>query len=125
MLLLEKINNLILEEKLSIKNGISEFINSSTLYGINILNENINIEKNCVKLMTLHASKGLEFKYVYIIGVNSGLIPIKQRYEDEDEYEEEKRLFFVGITRAKDFLEISYYTNPDEPRVFDSPSEFL
>lgn len=125
MLLLEKINNLILEEKLSIKNGISEFINSSTLYGINILNENINMEKNCVKLMTLHASKGLEFKYVYIIGVNSGLIPIKQRYEDEDEYEEEKRLFFVGITRAKDFLEISYYTNPDEPRVFDSPSEFL
>lgn len=125
MILLEKINNLILEKKLSIKDGISEFINSSALYGINILNENINIEKNCVKLMTLHASKGLEFKYVYIIGVNNGLIPIRQRYEDEDEYEEEKRLFFVGITRAKDFLEISYYTNPDEPRVFDSPSEFL
>ena len=123
MIFLEKINNLILEKKLTIKEGISEFVNSSTLYGINILNENINLEKNCVKLMTLHASKGLEFKYVYIIGANDGLIPISQ--SNMDEYEEEQRLFYVGITRAKDFLEISYYTNPDEPRVFDSPSEFL
>ncbi len=125
MVLLEKINNLILDKKLSIKDGISEFINYSALYGVNILNENINIEKNCVKLMTLHASKGLEFKYVFIIGANDGLIPLMRSYDSKDELDEEMRLFFVGITRAKDFLEISYYINPEEPRVFDSPSKFL
>ncbi|MEG2993547.1 MAG: ATP-dependent helicase [Bacilli bacterium] len=125
MLLLEKINTLIASNKISINEGISEFINFSALYGTNILNENINLEKNCIKLMTLHASKGLEFKYVYIIGANKGLIPLVRAYGNEDEYNEEKRLFFVGITRAKDFLEISYYTDPDGPRIFDSPSNFL
>lgn len=49
---------------------IINFLNSSSLYGINFLNEEVNMSANSVKLMTLHASKGLEFKQVYIIGVN-------------------------------------------------------
>lgn len=122
-ILIEKIQNYIVHKNISLKEGINEFINSSALYGIDILNDNINIKKNCVKLMTLHASKGLEFKYVFIIGANYGLIPIHTK--NEFEYNEEKRLFFVGITRAKDYLEISYYTKPDEQRVTEGKSIFL
>ena len=62
--------------------------------------------------MTIHASKGLEFSCVFITGVNHGLIPL--RTGDMEGEEEERRLFFVGITRAKDHLELSYYMNPQE-----------
>ena len=74
--------------------------------------EDISWEKDSVKLMTIHASKGLEFSCVFITGVNYGLIPLRTR--DMEGEEEERRLFFVGITRAKDHLELSYYTNPQE-----------
>ena len=80
-------------------------------------------EEKTVKLMTLHASKGLEFRYVFIIGVNDGLIPLNPRNEEEEE--EERRLFYVGMTRAKEFLELSYYTNPDGVRVFPGPGRYL
>ena len=107
----------------SILDGIKEFINFSALYGVDILKENIHISEDSVKLMTLHACKGLEFKYVFIIGVNYGLIPLLK--DDIEELDEEKRLFFVGITRAIDNLEISYYTSPGSPRVISGPSNFL
>ena len=77
-----------------------------------MLREDISREKDSVKLMTIHASKGLEFSCVFITGVNYGLIPLRTR--DMEGEEEERRLFFVGITRAKDHLELSYYTNPQE-----------
>ena len=80
-------------------------------------------EKETVKLMTLHASKGLEFRHVFIIGVNNGLIPLNPGNEEEEE--EERRLFFVGMTRAKESLELSYYTNPDGARVFPGPGRYL
>ena len=74
------------------------------------------------KLRTLHACKGLEFKYVFIIGVNYGLLPL---LKSSDEMAEEKRLFFVGITRVKDNLELSYYTNPEQRRVLGEPSQYV
>lgn len=103
--------------------GLSHFINSSALYGLSILQKNVNYDDDSVKLMTLHASKGLEFQYVYIVGVNYGLIPIQARNPEEEE--EERRLFFVGITRAKDYLELSYYTNPDNYRALEGESRFI
>ncbi len=111
------------EQSLEPQQGLREFLNASTLYGKEIISRSIHSEKDSVKLMTLHASKGLEFSYVFIIGVNYGLIPLHCR--DEEEEEEEKRLFFVGITRAKDQLELSYYTSSGQNRVAKGASFYL
>lgn len=104
--------------------GIRDYLNNSMLYGSRILNDQSGENgADSVKLMTLHASKGLEFRGVFISAANLGLMPIPAKGPLEEE--EEKRLFFVGITRAKDFLEISYHTNPDEFGVYGIPSPFL
>ncbi|MBW8002465.1 MAG: AAA family ATPase [Planctomycetes bacterium] len=64
--------------------------------------------KGAVSLMTLHAAKGLEFENVFIVGLEEGMLPHERAADNEDELEEERRLFFVGITRAKTRLFISY-----------------
>lgn len=79
--------------------------------------------EDTVYLMTLHASKGLEFDYVFIIGMNQGLIPLRCKSMEQEE--EERRLFFVGLTRARKNLELSYYTNPTIPGAFETPSNYL
>ncbi|MEA3489528.1 MAG: UvrD-helicase domain-containing protein [Candidatus Omnitrophota bacterium] len=60
-----------------------------------------------VALMTLHAAKGLEFKCVFIVGCENGLLPYSLFKTRESDPEEEKRLFYVGMTRAKEFLFLS------------------
>lgn len=132
---LERICKYCKEKGCGLIDGTSEFVNQSALYGVNVLNgdgepdidgkkdSNGSSSGDAVKLMTLHASKGLEFRTVFLIGMNQGLIPLySQNFEQE---EEERRLFFVGITRAKDELELSYYTNPGDPRVSEEYSRYL
>ena len=58
--------------------------------------------------MTLHLSKGLEFKHVFIVGLEEDLFPSALSYNTRSELEEERRLFYVGITRAKENLYLSY-----------------
>ena len=64
-----------------------------------------NREDNAVNFMTLHSAKGLEFRTVFLVGVEDGIIPSRQNFEDEEKVEEERRLFYVGCTRAMDALE--------------------
>ncbi|MBI3366650.1 UvrD-helicase domain-containing protein, partial [Candidatus Roizmanbacteria bacterium] len=61
-----------------------------------------------VRLMTLHQAKGLEFSHVFIIGLEEGLLPHSRSIDNIYELEEERRLFYVGITRAKSRLYITY-----------------
>jgi DNA helicase-2/ATP-dependent DNA helicase PcrA len=120
-----------LDEELSKTNAefliaLKDFLNSSALYGLDILAPNESaVSEDTVKLMTLHACKGLEFQYVFIIGVNDGLIPLRVTSKREQNLEEEKRLFFVGITRAKDRLELSYYSSPDDSRILPGKSSYI
>ena len=67
-----------------------------------------NDEVKQVTLMTIHSSKGLEFPIVFIAGLEEGLFPISQYLDQNDELEEERRLFYVGATRAMDKLYLTY-----------------
>lgn len=71
--------------------------------------DSVDANKGAVTLMTLHASKGLEFPSVYIIGIESGLIPHERAVREGDiaSFEEERRLLFVGITRAMQRLTLT------------------
>ena len=66
-------------------------------------------------LMTMHAAKGLEFPVVFITGCEENLIPFKQRNSEQADIEEERRLFYVAMTRAKDRL---YLTRAKKRRIY-------
>lgn len=68
-------------------------------------------EKEHVTLMTVHAAKGLEFPNVFVVGMEEGLFPSQRSASTERELEEERRLFYVAITRAKDHCYLSYAKN--------------
>ncbi len=65
-------------------------------------------DSNKVTLMTVHSAKGLEYKFVYIVGVEENLFPSQRAMESPDGLEEERRLFYVALTRAKERAVISY-----------------
>ncbi len=90
---------------------------------------------DCVHLMTLHSAKGLEFPDVYLVGMEEGLFPHQRSSEDLIQLEEERRLCYVGITRAKKTLTLTYTQHrrlhgsdyyPQPSRFIDEiPSELL
>ncbi|MCD4728652.1 MAG: ATP-dependent helicase, partial [Pirellulales bacterium] len=84
-------------------------------------------EADRVTLMTLHASKGLEFPVVFLTAVEEGLLPHERSRERADQLEEERRLMFVGITRARQELQISMarYRDFRGQRKLTIPSSFL
>ncbi|MGA2911028.1 MAG: UvrD-helicase domain-containing protein [Candidatus Levyibacteriota bacterium] len=65
-------------------------------------------KKNAVNMMTLHAAKGLEFKVVFMVGMEEGLFPHSRSMMDKNELEEERRLCYVGMTRAREKLFLTY-----------------
>jgi DNA helicase-2/ATP-dependent DNA helicase PcrA len=84
-------------------------------------------KSNRVSLMTLHCAKGLEFPVVFLVGMEDGLFPHHRRGEGTEDLEEERRLCYVGMTRAQEKL---YLTNAERRRVFGSerfnfPSRFI
>jgi len=90
---------------------------------------------NVPPLLTLHAAKGLEFPVVFIVGLNDGTLPHSRSFDDPDGMQEERRLLYVGITRAKDRLYLVYaqnrslygYSEPIEPSRYlvDIPAHLL
>jgi len=84
-------------------------------------------ENDRVTLMTMHAAKGLEFPVVFIIAVEQGILPHERSREKREQLEEERRLLFVGITRAEEELELSHALTREfrGQRRMTVPSEFL
>lgn len=70
------------------------------------------VKDNIVNLMTIHMAKGLEFDAVFVVGVNDGLLPHQMSYHNENEIEEERRLMYVAMTRARKELYLTFYHLP-------------
>ena len=84
-------------------------------------------KQDCLTLMTLHASKGLEFPGIFLAGLEEGVFPHQRSIETPDELEEERRLCYVGMTRAQKFL---YLTSAASRRIYNNtqynmPSRFI
>ena len=91
-----------IEEDIS---DLSVFLNRAALESGALQGEEF---EDCVQLMTLHTAKGLEFPLVFLVGVEDGLFPSQQSIFDQVKLEEERRLCYVGITRAMRKLHITY-----------------
>jgi DNA helicase-2/ATP-dependent DNA helicase PcrA len=85
--------------------GLAEFLEEVTLVS-DI--DNWEKKESAVNLMTLHCAKGLEFKHVYLVGVEDGILPSKMNLDDPSQIEEERRLLYVGATRAMEMLQCSF-----------------
>lgn len=89
--------------------------------------DNVDESNDLVLLMTLHSAKGLEFPYVYLVGMEDGIFPGYGALDDPEELEEERRLCYVGITRAKQKLSLSCarsrFRNGEQQ--FNRPSQFI
>ncbi len=97
--------------------------------------DTLDASTNVPTLLTLHAAKGLEFPVVFIVGLNDAILPHVRSHEDPEAMQEERRLLYVGITRAKDQLYLTHttyqynfgFSEPAEPSRFlqDIPQRLL
>ena len=74
--------------------------------------------------MTIHLAKGLEFDTVFIAGCNEGLLPHQMSYHNQEEIEEERRLMYVAMTRARKELYLNFYNIPSR-FLYELPSELV
>lgn len=88
-------------------NSLEELLEKISLFQAN--DEMKNADKPAVKMMTIHLSKGLEFKNVFIAGATEGILPHHRSLASQGELEEERRLMYVAMTRAKEKLFISFF----------------
>lgn len=102
---------------------IPDFLESAALLSVVDTVE----DDNKLMLMTIHASKGLEFPYVYVVGMEENIFPSGGMYISDTEVEEERRLFYVAMTRAKKTLELSFATTRfrNGKHESNSPSRFV
>ena len=107
---------------------LEAFLENVALVQAEYYDGEVNKNKEAVTLMTLHAAKGLEFPIVFMVGMEEGLFPHSRSMFDKEELEEERRLCYVGITRAKEKLYMSYarqrliygsYTSNERSRFID------
>ena len=103
--------------------ALREFLEKMTLAA----EENGSEESVAVRLMTLHNAKGLEFDVVFLVGLEDGLLPHSRSLESNAELEEERRLFYVGLTRAREkaFLSLARRRNLFGSFRDTIPSRFL
>ncbi|MDR1792700.1 MAG: UvrD-helicase domain-containing protein [Bacteroidales bacterium] len=112
------------EEQEIVFPSLDRFLNEVALY--TDADKDEDGDDNKVKLMTIHAAKGLEFLHTYIVGLEEGLMPL-YLIENEDDLEEERRLLYVAITRARESLTLSLAQNRRTFGSYNShqPSPFL
>ena len=100
-------------------NGIKDFVDNTEVNDVSVSSflQNVALatdqdqesdDKNKVSLMTIHLAKGLEFPYVYIVGLEENLFPSAMNLNSRTELEEERRLFYVALTRAEKKIFLSY-----------------
>ncbi|WP_236980432.1 ATP-dependent helicase [Membranihabitans maritimus] len=141
---LESMNRL--ENVEALLNGIKDFVESDEVNGINPVaaeersldayiqnialltdqdNEDSDLEQ--VTLMSVHAAKGLEFDAIFLVGMEENLFPSFMSMESDQDVDEERRLFYVAITRARKFLTLSFATSRYRfgKLVYNRPSRFL
>ena len=105
----ELINDIVYYEENAEEASLRDFLMEKDMYTLNSAIDKLEDEKNKVLLMTLHNAKGLEFANVFMVGMEEGVFPgfMSMLSGDDSEIEEERRLCYVGITRAKERLYLS------------------
>jgi DNA helicase-2/ATP-dependent DNA helicase PcrA len=113
------------DDEINPADKLSVFLNDLSLVSdLDNLEEEVTEQ---VTLMTLHAAKGLEFPVVFLIGLEEGVFPLSRAMAEEEELEEERRLAYVGITRAEEelFITNAYSRTLYGKTNFNSPSRFI
>ncbi len=116
-----------LEQGLTDETGLSSFMAEVSLATDADKNENAETDEKAITLMTIHAAKGLEFKNIFVVGVEKEVLPSPMANTNPGEIEEERRLLYVAITRAKRYCMLSFaksrYINGQS--AVTGPSPFL
>ncbi|RKZ91708.1 MAG: hypothetical protein DRQ40_09550 [Gammaproteobacteria bacterium] len=105
---------------------LQELLAQVALLNSEVSDRSVDDDTECIRLTTIHQAKGLEFEIVFVIGLADGLFPLRRAIEDGD-IDEERRLFYVSVTRAKDELYLCHprVSTKGGPVMSMPPSRFL